>query len=536
MFSEFRRSSDDALFADGGTVTTTRPTLPPSDATPVRIVALSGTIVQQYHPETGAAMVKQTNPDCVVAAPPAASSVGPSLRGQLSMPVVRPGRGLRPDVITTTTDDTLVVTTPGGTRPLAMETITDELPSQGEAEGNSHTATEHRCIVTDALSLSVDPYDRAATVEGVAPYADRLPTAWPHETMTHLSTALRAGFTTTVELPSGSGEATVVGIGDSNAQLGVGRDETDTSAALVDVYPNGAVSTDRMDPERFGLRGITQVGQQRAELLRQAGLTTPAAVAAADRGTVADLDGIGSATAATIRTASKAVTTGQVVPTGDDSLPRGDPVFIDIETDGRNPSTAWLIGVLDGDAETGKYLPFREERPGDGTHLDAFMTWLTGSAAGRPVVAWHGYKFDFPVIEDQLRRHCPEHVAAWNDTYCFDPLYWARDKNGGNAALPGRTNKLEAVAAPLGWEPSTTGIDGGTVAAVYVDWRTRFERASDPRSVTEPPWTRLERYCEDDVRALATVYEALCDAAKRDPDSSVPTGTDSTQGALSDFT
>jgi uncharacterized protein YprB with RNaseH-like and TPR domain len=420
---------------------------------------------------------------------------------------------------------------------LTTATLTDRLANHKTADHNHQAGTaDHRCILTDAISLSVDPYERSATVEGFDAYNDRLPTEWSHNTTTHLSTALRAGFTTTIEVTSNSQTATIVGIGDSDAELGVGRDETDTNAALVEIYHNGAVSTTTLDPERFGLRSITQIGQQRADTLRQAGITTPDDIANTEVGEIADLDVIGNATATTIHAAAKATATGDVIPTGDDALPHGDPVFVDIETDGRNPSTAWLIGVLDGDADTGNYLAFREERPGDGTHLDAFMTWLAGSAAGRPVVAWHGYNFDFPVIEDQLRQHCPEHVSVWNDTYCFDALYWAREKNGGNAALPGRTNKLEDVARALGWEPSTTGIDGGTVAEVYVAWRTRFERATDLHTVTQPPWTRLEQYCEDDVRALATIYDALQDAARRAPDSSTPTGQDSTQGALSDFT
>jgi uncharacterized protein YprB with RNaseH-like and TPR domain len=444
---------------------------------------------------------------------------------------------MRPDAIRAGSDDILIVATPSGTRSLTTETVNDRLPDHETSENNAQAATgSHRCIITDAISLSVNPYERSATVEQFNAYSDRLPTEWSHDTLTHLSTALRPGFKTTIDPPSGSHQATVVGIGASDAELGVGQDDTGTSAAIVELYHNGAISTEPLDPERFGLRSITQVGQQRADALRQAGLNTPDAIADATVSEIADLDAIGGATAATIHTAARATATGNVVPTGNDSLPYGDPVFIDIETDGRNPSVAWLIGVLDGDAETGNYLAFREKQPGEGTHLDAFMTWLRGSATGRPVIAWHGYNFDFPVIEDQLRQHCPEHVAAWNDTYCFDPLYWARNKNGGNVALPGRTNKLEAVARPLGWEPSTTGIDGGTVAEVYVDWRTRFERAADPRTVTEPPWERLERYCEDDVRALATIYDALRDAARRDPDSSTSTGGDSTQGALSDFT
>ncbi len=532
-------SPERPLFTDGGIPSDRQRVLPPADARPTHILALSGAIVQQYHVETLLALVESVHPDAIVAVPPFANSVAPAIRRRLNTPILQPGRGMRPDSITAGNDEILIVAPPASDRSLTIEAIPDHLStketsdSEGESQGK---LPEHYCIVTDALSLSVDPYERSAGVEGFSEYSDRLPTEWSHDRMTHLSTALRAGFTTTLGDRLEQNSATIVGVGNSEANLGVGHERADTSATVVSIYHNGAVSTETVQPERFGLRSLTQVGQQRAETLRQAGFESPSAIAETNVAAIAQLPKIGSRTAVTIHTAAKATATGCVMPTGDDSLPHGDPVFIDIETDGRNPSTAWLIGVLDGDVENGNYLAFREMRPGDGTHLDAFMTWLTGTAMGRPVVAWHGYNFDFPVIEDQLRQHCPEYVDAWNESYCFDPLYWARDKNGGNAALPGRTNKLEAVARPLGWEPTTTGIDGQTIAEVYVAWRTRFERASDPRSVTEPPWDRLERYCEDDVRALATIYEALRDAARRDPHSSTPVSENSTQGALSDFT
>jgi hypothetical protein len=157
-------------------------------------------------------------------------------------------------------------------------------------------------------------------------------------------------------------------------------------------------------------------------------------------------------------------------------------------------------------------------------------------------------------------------VSAWTDRYQFDPLWWATEKNGGNAMLPGRTNRLEDVAAALGWAPSTVGIDGGTVAALYTAHRNRVlaaddrdtdggasapdpERGAHADRPTAPPWDRLERYCEDDVRALATVYEHLRDAAKADTGSgsgsgsdsdsgsgtTTPTGENSAQGSLADF-
>jgi uncharacterized protein YprB with RNaseH-like and TPR domain len=163
------------------------------------------------------------------------------------------------------------------------------------------------------------------------------------------------------------------------------------------------------------------------------------------------------------------------------------------------------------------------------------MTWLTGAAAGRPIVAWNGYDFDFPVITEQLRDHHPGLVDTWTDRYHFDAYYWATTKNGGNVALPGRTNKLEPVAEALGWEPTTNGIDGATVAEIYTAYRRQITSETESDGAIEPNWERLEQYCEDDVRALATIYEHLETAARREPATQTPTGENSSQGSLADF-
>jgi uncharacterized protein YprB with RNaseH-like and TPR domain len=518
------------LLADGGRQVGS-PTLPPPDATPARLLALSGAVVGGYHRETMLALVDSTAPDALVATPPAAGSVVPALARAVDHPVLHPGRGVRPDV-TACQDGIVVAGAAGGDAPLAPDAVDAALSDNSHDGPDSVQTAKHRCLVTDALSLSVDPYRRETTLDGVAAYAQSLPEPLRSDA-THLSTALRPGFQTEAEL--GGDSLSVVGIGDSEATLGVGREEGETTAAVVEVYPNGAVDTAELDPGTFGLRGVDQVGHRRAESLRGAGISSPADLADARASDLAELEGFGRATADTVRAAATARATGTVVPTGDDPLPRGDPVFVDIETDGLNPSTAWLVGVLDGGPADGTYLAFREQRPGDGAHLEAFMTWLTGTGAGRPVVAWHGYGFDFPVIREQLRQHCPERVPDWDDRYCFDALYWAREKNGGNAALPGRTNELAAVATALGWEPATSGLDGETVAQSYVAWRNRLDRADSPATVAEPDWERLEAYCEDDVRALATIYDALREAARREPETTTPPGEESTQGALSDF-
>jgi predicted RecB family nuclease len=314
----------------------------------------------------------------------------------------------------------------------------------------------------------------------------------------------------------------------AGGRLGAGTDGSAPPLVVVDVYANGAVHAEALPPERLGLRGLTGVGASRAEALREAGLGDRAAVADAPRGALTELPGVGEETARGMRASARAVARGEVVPTGGGSPPDGEPVFVDIETDGLAASTAWLIGVLDGGVD-GSYLAFREREPGDGGHVDAFLTWLEGNP-GRPVVAYNGDEFDFPVLREQVAEHCPDRLEAWDGRYTFDPLSWARR---GNAALPGRTNRLEAVAEALGWEPRTRGLDGATAAETYLAWRDRLEAAADPSAVAPPDWERLEAYCEDDVRALATVYDALREAAWGE--TSVPTGAGSAQGSLSDF-
>jgi uncharacterized protein YprB with RNaseH-like and TPR domain len=252
-------------------------------------------------------------------------------------------------------------------------------------------------------------------------------------------------------------------------------------------------------------------------------------VRAASRSDLARVADVGQATARTIATAAEATATETVVRTSRESLPDGEPIYVDIETDGLAASVAWLVGVLDGNAENGSYYPFRQRSLGaPGDHLEAFLTWLAGTARNRPVVAWNGYGFDFDILAEQIRTHCPERVETWERRYTFDPLYWARNQT--NAALPGRTNRLEHVAGALGWKGQTTGIDGETAARVYTRWRDRMTSTADPGAVTDPDWDRLESYCEDDVRALATVWEAIESAP-------AGSGSESTgrQGLLSDF-
>jgi uncharacterized protein YprB with RNaseH-like and TPR domain len=510
---------------------------------------VSGAAVGEYHRDALAAMLGETTPTAVVAVPPRAATVRAGLPNDTDVPVLSPDRRVGPGVVDR--GDVLVVTVPdsgsgrdpsdpgrpsagdgraGTGRPAGAELETDD--------GDRTTDRTHRVCLTACVSLDVDPYDRSTSFDGLRAYAEGLPDGWLTADATHCSTELRAGFRTTVGVDGG--RCSLVGVGRSGADLGVGTDAGVPDATLVAVYPNGAVRTGTVDPESFGLQGLDGVGAKRADTLRRAGYATPGDVVEAPPRDLASLQGFGSSTAASIRAAATARVRGTVVATGDDPLPRGDPVFVDIETDGLEPSVAWLVGVLDGSARDGHYLAFREPRPGDGSHLEAFLSWLRAEAGDRPLVAWNGYGFDFPVLRDRIREQCPEHLDAWEAASKFDPLRWARRTGDGNAALPGHNDELGTVASALGWEPATTGIDGGVVAELYTAYRRAWLAAADPRNVPEPDWGRLEAYCEDDVRALATVYGALSDAARRESQTGPGPGPDpgdgSRQGALSEFT
>lgn len=527
----------------------TVPVRPPAGATPGRLLTVPGAVVRQFDAgDVVGDAVAAVDPDVIVPTAPDATVVEPTLAGDVAVPINTVGRGMQVETVPTAGGRVIVVVPPAPEdlpatpRELLEESesispTTPTTSTTGAAPDRTAAPVElpQVCLVTDVLSVSVDPHRRRAELEGRSRYAEALSEAWFTADVTHVSTALRPGYRTTGVAPETGGPVSVHGAGSADAHFGVGVDDSHYPLAVLDIYPNGAVVTDELPPDRFGLRGLDGVSETRARRLRRAGFPDRRAIAEAPLDELAGIPSIGDATATRIQASARAVGDGEVVPTGDGSLPDGDPVFIDIETDGLAASTAWLVGVLDGDAENGNYLPFRQVDPGQpAAHLEAFVTWLTGSARGRPVVAWNGYGFDFDIIREQLHQQCPDFVEAWDARYQFDPLYWATTK--GNAALPGRTNELDRVARALGWEPATTGLDGGTVAEIYTGWRDRVETAEDPTAVAAPDWDRLEAYCEDDVRALATVYDALVDAARRPPGTAPPTEGDTSQGSLSEFT
>ena len=385
---------------------------------------------------------------------------------------------------------------------------------ESETDGSLDVDTE-TYVVSGLLGLDVDTDALSTTLTGRADYRRALSPSERDGSYTHLATRIEAGYAYTWD------DLRVRGIG-----LPDGAGLPPLTCFTLDT--EGHTTAESLDPGKLGLRAVHGVGPTTEDRLRTAGLATTDDIAAATVEELTEIRGIGAKTGEQIRSNARAFSEGRVIRTSETPLPGRDPVFVDIETDGLNPTIAWLIGVQDG--IDGDYVSFVQPDPDDpGKAVREFMSWYTATATGRTLIAWNGWNFDFPVLREQITAHCPEYLDAWKRASKRDPLRWARDHD--NAVLPGRTNKLEHVAGALGWEHDDTGLSGAAVGRAYRRW---IETRSPE---DELDWERHERYCEDDVRSLAFIYEAMREAnrlAATNDDRSRSVGETTEQGTLGD--
>lgn len=372
-------------------------------------------------------------------------------------------------------------------------------------------------VLSNLLELDVDTTTLSTTLVGHTEYSKPFTHEQLHGDYRHISTQLPADYRREWN------DLTIIGSGSDAGHAG-------TPLTTLQCRTDGRVLTEQLQPTRLGLQALNGVGNTRAQHLREAGLTERSDVADTALSTLTDVQGLGRATAERIQKSAQAIARSEIIRESKETLPHGEPVYIDIETDGLSPTIIWLIGVLDGPAQDGEYLSFIQTDPDvPGQAIEDFMLWYMANASHRPLVAYNGWKFDFQVIHDHIIEYCPQYEDHWQRTYRFDPYQWA--VKDGNAIFPGRTNKLEDVAAALGYERTETGLTGAAVARAYQQWMR------DRSPATEPDWEQFKAYCEDDVRALATIYEALeassriisTESHSRDIDEST------TQGTLSDW-
>jgi uncharacterized protein YprB with RNaseH-like and TPR domain len=407
-----------------------------------------------------------------------------------------------------------------GETALVVPTSAEQLAAISSLEGAQIDPATETYVFTDKLSVSLRLTSLSADLDGGDAYREALDPSSLRGSYTHVSTGAPVDYYREWDALRILGAAP----GDED---GTNSGHPRPPIPTLSLSPDGLVSTHSLKATRLGLRALSGVGKTTARTLTDAGIRTREAVADADLHTLSSLEGLGSDRATQIREHARAITSNIVVCRDSAPVPDQEPIFVDVETDGLTPTIVWLIGALDRTSD--EYRSFVATDPDDpAAALRDFFAWYIRRGRDRPLVAYNGNSFDFDVLEEHARRHCPEHESLVADARTFDPYAWA--VRNDHAFLPGLTNKLEDVAAALGMDLPETGLDGAAVARIYRNWMQ--DQAPDH----EPEWERHETYCEADVRALAGVYDAIADAAKTTETEPRTNATEETaQGKLTDF-
>lgn len=303
--------------------------------------------------------------------------------------------------------------------------------------------------------------------------------------------------------------------------------------ACLSLDSDGRIAVSTTPADKFGLQALSSVGKGTATKLVRKGYETRDDVAAATERELREVQGIGESKAQSIRQSAHALSERSVIRLTDEAVPAAEysPLFIDIETDGLNPSIIWLIGVYD--PETDEYVDFIDTEPSrdnPGKATQEFVTWLASEYDRTSLIAWNGHNFDFKHLSRFIRGHAPEYADYWSDSvFVYDLFDWAVRKD--NAILPGRTNRVEDVAEALGHgrDAAAAAFDGKSLAKTIQRLLRSPERARDV------DWEAARAYCEADVRELAAVYESIIEAKPGHKRASVPADENTTQTGLMDF-
>ncbi len=272
---------------------------------------------------------------------------------------------------------------------------------------------------------------------------------------------------------------------------------TAASLALLELEAEGVTNIETYSATDFGLEAVSGIGPKTATRLAEHGVTAREELLEMPVDQLASLPGVGRERAQAMHQHAAVLETGEARRLTDESLPgehwSTPPLCIDIETDGLSPTIIWQIGVYDPASDEYRAFVERDDPSDPASVLEAFCDWLLGVHPNRALLTWNGWRFDYRHLSAFIATHAPYYAEEWESIPKFDLYLWAVTDE--NAMLPGRTNRLEAVASALGYEDAETGLDGAQTAAAY----QRFMRTGTPLE-----WERHEAYCEDDCRALCT--------------------------------
>lgn len=269
---------------------------------------------------------------------------------------------------------------------------------------------------------------------------------------------------------------------------------------VIKLYSDGLTSIETIRNSRLGIRAIESVGRKTAEKLVDNGYDSFEKIATTPKADFKLIRGIGKKTAERIQPHAQALAYDKVVRKTLDPLPGTDPVFISIETDGKQPTVIWQIAVLD--SKTGEYHCFMHNDPNDKERVVGdFLDWYMRNTNKQTIVSWSGWDFDFKHIDHFTNNYADFFVDVWNKCNKLGLKEWAVDNE--NAILPSRTTKLSSISECLGYERSVADLSGERVAAVFREW----VRAQNQN--IEPDWELYDQYGKDNVESLKYVYDKI---------------------------
>lgn len=203
-------------------------------------------------------------------------------------------------------------------------------------------------ILSDQLSVSVDLINLEARLDGLSDYREPLIENDALGDFTHLSIEANPEY-----------RAKWQGVDVQGVMPGASEQQGTTQAGIAhfELQSGGVVGGKTRKLGDFGLQAVTQVGESRIETLQEADIETRQDLSTRSVQEIANLSGIGQSLARRVIESAQVIEEGEVRKAPEATLPDREPIFIDIETDGLNPTMIWLIGVLKRDNED-SYMPF----------------------------------------------------------------------------------------------------------------------------------------------------------------------------------
>ncbi|OFW26773.1 MAG: hypothetical protein A3J28_18685 [Acidobacteria bacterium RIFCSPLOWO2_12_FULL_60_22] len=278
------------------------------------------------------------------------------------------------------------------------------------------------------------------------------------------------------------GNATVINVASHDSPGSLGR------IAVIDIQNNGQLNI------RWhwlpGLQGIWDIGPGYKIALENKGITTVEELASADPEAVSKILNSGLPRARQLCARAKAGIQNTHIVLSEPKLPRGEWIFLDIETD-PGQSWAWLIGVFSEHDHCFRQFFAKHPREEKGM-LEDFVKYAQ-SQPNAIFLSKSGNNVDSRVPLARIKHYgLEEHFRSR-----IEDIHKALAES---VVLPVRGFDLKTVASYFGYQFRHPDLDGRMVPFEYDE----YVRSQNPAVAK-----RLLEYNEDDVMSLRYIVRKL---------------------------